>query len=686
MLRKLRRLRVPVCFYTCCSLCAILLFGCTPRFQWRPTYVPAHRARAQLKSPPASSEKKQPHLAIVEPNTYTEAHNDDVDVIKKYISDNFVGHPPPKPQPAASETGEAQSTQNQQPKQNTIVISNLVKLAQQASNNPNVFNNLNSLTGDDTNALTHDDEFSQMFMESQTTTVETDLSYPGGDATTQIRKRERQWFMSGGDYFPTPPGGLTSIFYPSSAWLASKPSSLDYANLWYDNNIGSDRVIDQLMFAIDDPINYANISWGFEEGPTATTVKPFASASSSTNEPKTQRFSKVSQAKHLDLSPANVAHLLTGANTHQIPAKFIPSSSKGGRNLAATGSISTLRDPRLGKIKTILLYYGLGMSWGSHITNGRQVFLQQKCPINACRLTGNRAQLSKADIVVFKDVFMHPKIRRPPGQLWIMYMLECPLNTQNFLEKNAFNLTATYRHDSDIVTPYEKWVYFDDAVRSLPQAINYAEGKTKKVAWFVSNCVAKNNRLEYARELAKYIEVDIYGACGSHTCSRANSRQCFEMLSKNYKFYLAFENSNCRDYVSEKFFVNGLGNNVLPIVMGAHPDDYKRVAPDRSYIHVDDFSSPKELAQYLHELDTNDDLYNEYFKWKGTGEFINTHFFCRLCAMAHYSAKIPRKPSHYEDFNRWWRGPHVCTRQSWRSTPDIFAQENYDSIISTNQI
>ena len=97
------------------------------------------------------------------------------------------------------------------------------------------------------------------------------------------------------------------------------------------------------------------------------------------------------------------------------------------------------------------------------------------------------------------------------------------------------------------------------SVVSLPADVNFAEGKTKKVAWFVSNCVAKNNRLEFAHELGKHIQVDIYGACGSHSCSRANAKQCFDLLSKHYKFYLAFENSNCRDYISEKFFVNGLG-------------------------------------------------------------------------------------------------------------------------------
>jgi len=171
--------------------------------------------------------------------------------------------------------------------------------------------------------------------------------------------------------------------------------------------------------------------------------------------------------------------------------------------------------------------------------------------------------------------------------------------------------------------------------------------------------------LQFAHELSKYIQVDIYGACGNFKCSRTDANKCFELLDREYKFYLAFENSNCRDYITEKFFVNGLQRNILPIVMGARPEDYEMSSPQKSYIHVDEFESAKELAEYLNLLDKNDDLYNSYFKWKNTGEFINTYFWCRLCAMVHDEDSIG-KPKWHEDVNDWWRGQGVCTNGSWR--------------------
>lgn len=101
------------------------------------------------------------------------------------------------------------------------------------------------------------------------------------------------------------------------------------------------------------------------------------------------------------------------------------------------------------------------------------------------------------------------------------------------------------------------------------------------------------------------------------------------------------------------------------IQMGARPEDYEMSSPQRSYIHIDEFGSAKELADYLHILDRNDELYNSYFKWKGTGEFINTYFWCRVCSMLHDEDSISQ-PKWYEDVNEWWRGQGVCTSGSWR--------------------
>lgn len=142
-------------------------------------------------------------------------------------------------------------------------------------------------------------------------------------------------------------------------------------------------------------------------------------------------------------------------------------------------------------------------------------------------------------------------------QVWIIYLLECPYHTDRFQYNDLINWTATYRRDSDIVTPYEKWIYYDEkAKRSWTTKRNYAANKTRQVAWFVSNCNARNGRLRYAHELRKHIPVDIYGVCGPLKCPR--TRECFQLLEAKYKFYLAFENSNCVDYITEKFFVNGL--------------------------------------------------------------------------------------------------------------------------------
>ena len=130
--------------------------------------------------------------------------------------------------------------------------------------------------------------------------------------------------------------------------------------------------------------------------------------------------------------------------------------------------------------------------------------------------------------------------------------------------------------------------------------------------WLVSHCETGIKREVYVKKLQEYINVDIFGRCGTGECSRKGN-DCFQNLSMNYKFYLAFENSICDEYATEKFFRSFL-YPVIPVVMGGA--NYKLIAPPHSFIDVNDFPTVKHLAEYLMRLDQNRREYNSYFKWK----------------------------------------------------------------------
>ena len=107
---------------------------------------------------------------------------------------------------------------------------------------------------------------------------------------------------------------------------------------------------------------------------------------------------------------------------------------------------------------------------------------------------------------------------------------------------------------------------------------------------------------------------------------------------------------------------------MIPIVMGARAADYRHAAPPHSYIHVEDFKSPRDLAKYLLMLDKNDDMYNQYFRWKEMGRFFNTKFWCRLCALAHSDLSHDH---YYGNVEAWWRSKTTCTWDSWKRQADL---------------
>jgi hypothetical protein len=205
----------------------------------------------------------------------------------------------------------------------------------------------------------------------------------------------------------------------------------------------------------------------------------------------------------------------------------------------------------------------------------RDAFRKWGCPVWQCETSTNRTDVHDYDAVIFHMRSWNrnelPK-RRTPQQRYVFWLLESagwpeylPMHTSSL--GNIFNWTLTYRWDSDMVMPYG---YVrptgkvplhpsEDQLKQLMsvQKVNYAAGKTKMASWMVSNCGAHSNRLQMVKILQKYIQVDVYGVCGNLTCPKEvgvdnSSEDCRDMAGQNYKFYMALENSLCRDYISEK--------------------------------------------------------------------------------------------------------------------------------------
>lgn len=216
--------------------------------------------------------------------------------------------------------------------------------------------------------------------------------------------------------------------------------------------------------------------------------------------------------------------------------------------------------------KRILLASGVS-SWSA--AEGKNTFLKHQCPIQNCELLSNPPVEGTVDARMFKEIELNSftfdsqlKLTpRHPDQIWIMFALESPEASPSYdVFHDVINWTATYRYDSTLITPYDKFQTFDNYTKidNYKPDRNWAEGKTKLAAMFVSNCYASNDRLGYAKTLQRHMEVDIYGFCGTMNCDKGNQQACFEMLRKDYKFYFAFENANCRDYITEKLFLNAL--------------------------------------------------------------------------------------------------------------------------------
>ncbi|NXH88451.1 FUT5 fucosyltransferase, partial [Edolisoma coerulescens] len=285
--------------------------------------------------------------------------------------------------------------------------------------------------------------------------------------------------------------------------------------------------------------------------------------------------------------------------------------------------------PRGGRSLTILLW-----TWpfGSRF-NFTECSELLSFPGCHCRFTTNHSHLCQADAVILHhrevcgDGERLARLPRLPTQPWIWLNMESPSHSSNLSAMdNLFNLTMSYRRDSDIFVPYGEL-----RLLGQPQPVAIPQ-KSKLVAWVVSNWQEESRRVRYYQELRKHIPVDVYGK--NHTPLAQD-----ELLAtiSQYTFYLAFENSQHQDYITEKLWRNALSSGAIPVVLGPPRENYERFLPPDSFIHVDDFGSAQELARFLFELAWDAQRYRGYFQWRRWFQpVLGTGWALRLCRACHF--------------------------------------------------
>ena len=293
----------------------------------------------------------------------------------------------------------------------------------------------------------------------------------------------------------------------------------------------------------------------------------------------------------------------------------------------------------------------------------------KKCPVR-CVATNDMSDIASADAIDFhlsdlwtenwsigtKSIIKFPSYRRP-DQIWMVSNLEPPQHLWGDISvlNGIFNWTRWYRSDATL-----GWYY------GFPHALNEAEianatkaikgrnifrEKTKGVMGRISNCRAVNKRYKTIKEMQRYLDIDMYGLCydnplGEPSNPKDKSR---DIIIAKYKFYLAFENNDCRDYVTEKYWYT-LGRDQIPIVNWKKLDT--SVVIPNSYINIYDFKDIKSAMAYIKQVSENESLYNSYFDWRVKFSNYPPCPSCDVCKALHDK---DRPAQVVEDLDAWVR-------------------------------
>lgn len=131
--------------------------------------------------------------------------------------------------------------------------------------------------------------------------------------------------------------------------------------------------------------------------------------------------------------------------------------------------------------------------------------------------------------------------------------------------------------------------------------------------------------------------MDSYGKCLNNkplpehledTATATGEESRFMDFVARYKFHLALENGLCQDYMTEKLW-RPLHQGCVPVYRGSSVvADW--MPNNHSAIIINNFPSPKALADLLKHLDENDDEYAKYLEFKNPSHISNTYLLKAL--------------------------------------------------------
>lgn len=302
--------------------------------------------------------------------------------------------------------------------------------------------------------------------------------------------------------------------------------------------------------------------------------------------------------------------------------------------------------------------------------------------ISGCAFTDDWRAYPQADAVIIhhREVATGhaelPPEPRPLAQKWIWMNYESPTHTPRLWRfEGVFNLTMSYRTDSDVFLPYGYLIPRERKDRGLLNS--YAQPlhipsrshllRPRLVAWVISNWSESHARVAFYHQLRRYIKVDVFGR-GGRPLPEDSGGSSVVRLVRRYLFYLALENSQHTDYITEKLW-NAILAGAVPVVLGPGRQNYERFLPPEAFIHVDDFPTVRGLAQYLLMLGRNPARLKRHLDWRGSYSVHQTTFwaehYCTACRAVRGSRG---RTDVVKDLTHWfrsWKQQHQLQHLNW---------------------